>query len=57
MSRKIIIRIHRIISWPVVLYGSETWYPMLRKEHILRAFENRMLRTFEPKMDEVTRGW
>jgi hypothetical protein len=43
---------------PVVLYGCETWSLTLREEHRLRVFENRVLRRiFEPKMDEVTRGW
>jgi hypothetical protein len=31
---------------------------MLREEHRLRAFENRVLRRiFGPKRDEVTGGW
>jgi hypothetical protein len=30
----------------------------LREEHVLRVFENRVLRRiFEPKRDEVTGGW
>jgi len=29
----------------------------LREEHRLRVFENRVLRIFGPKMDEVTREW
>jgi hypothetical protein len=42
----------------VVLYGCETWYLILREEHRLRVFENRMLRKmFGPKRDEVTEGW
>jgi hypothetical protein len=44
--------------WSVVLYGCEIWSLKLRKEHILRAFENRVLtRIFGPKRDEVTGGW
>jgi hypothetical protein len=38
---------------PVVLYGRETWY----LEHRLRVFENRVLKMFGPKRDEVTSGW
>jgi hypothetical protein len=39
----------------VVLYGCETWSLTLREEHILRVFENRVLRRiFGPKSDEVT---
>jgi hypothetical protein len=29
----------------------------LKEEHRLRVFENRVLRIFEPKRDEVTREW
>jgi hypothetical protein len=37
----------------VVLYGCETWSLMLREEHRLRAFENRVLRRiFGPKSVE-----
>jgi len=39
----------------VVLYGCETWSLILREEHWLRMFENRVLRRiFLPKRDEVT---
>jgi hypothetical protein len=42
----------------VVLYGFETWFLILREEHRLRVFENRMLkRIFEPKWEEVAGGW
>jgi hypothetical protein len=38
----------------VVLYGCETWSLMLREEHSLRVFGNRVLRRiFGPKRDEV----
>jgi hypothetical protein len=30
---------------------------ILREEHRLRMFENRVLRIFGPKSDEVTGGW
>jgi hypothetical protein len=43
---------------PVVLYGCETWSLILREEHRLRVFENRVLRgIFEPKRDGVIAGW
>jgi hypothetical protein len=52
------IRIYKTIILPVVLYGCETWCLTLREEHRLRVFENRVSRgIFEPKRDEVTRGW
>jgi hypothetical protein len=42
----------------VILYGCEIWSLILKKEHRLRAFENRVLRRiFGPKRDEVTGGW
>ena len=41
----------------VVLYGSETWSLTLREERRLRGFENRVLRIFGPKRDEVTGEW
>jgi hypothetical protein len=45
------IRICKIIILPVVLYGCETLFLTLREEHILRVFENRVLRRiFGPKM-------
>jgi hypothetical protein len=39
---------------PMVLYGCETWFLTLREEHRLRVFENRVLRIFGSKRDEVT---
>jgi hypothetical protein len=42
---------------PTVLYGYETWFLTLREEHILRVFENRVLRgIFGPKRDEAIGG-
>jgi hypothetical protein len=47
------IKIHDTVILPVVLYGSETWFLLLREEHRLRVFENRVLRkTFRPKKDD-----
>jgi len=52
------IKIYRTKILPVVLYGCETWSLILRKEHRLRAFENRVLRRMcGPKREEVTREW
>jgi hypothetical protein len=46
------------IILPVVLYGCETWSLTLRKEHILRVFENRVLsRIFGATRDGVMVGW
>jgi hypothetical protein len=42
----------------VVLYGHGSWALILREEHRLRVFENRVLRRiFGLKRDEVTGGW
>jgi hypothetical protein len=42
----------------VVLYGSETLSLILKQEHRLRVFENRVLgRIFGPKRDELTGEW
>jgi hypothetical protein len=42
----------------VVLYGCETWSLILREEHKLRVFENRVLRRiFGPTRGGVMRGW
>jgi hypothetical protein len=47
------IKIYKIVIFPVVLYGYETWSPTLREEHRLRVFENRVLRRiFGPKREE-----
>jgi hypothetical protein len=48
------IKIYRTIILPVVLYGCETWSLTLREERRLRVFENRVLRVFGPKREEVT---
>ena len=55
VSKKLKVKIYRIIILPVVLYGCETWSLTLMEERRLRVFENRVLRrVFEPKGDEVT---
>jgi hypothetical protein len=41
----------------ISLYGCETWSLTLRKEHRLREFGNRVLRTFGPKREDVTEDW
>ena len=59
LSKTLTIKIHvyRTIILPVVLYGCETWSLTLREERRLRVFENRVLRVFGPKRDEVTGEW
>jgi hypothetical protein len=57
LSKNVEIRIYKTVILPVALYGCETWSLTLREEHRLRVFENRVLRRFGPKRDEVTGGW
>jgi hypothetical protein len=57
LSKNLKIRIYKTIILPVVLYGCETWSLTLREEHGLRVFENRVLRIFGPKRDEVMDEW
>jgi len=41
----------------IIMYGCETWLLTLREERRPRVCENRVLRIFEPKRDEVTGEW
>jgi hypothetical protein len=57
LSKNVKIVIYKTVILPVVLYGCETWSLILREEHRLRVFENRVLRRiFGPKRDEATGG-
>jgi hypothetical protein len=48
---------YKTIIMPVVLYGCETWSLILREEHKLKIFENKLLRRiFGRKRDEVIGG-
>jgi hypothetical protein len=48
----------KTIILPLVLYGCETWSLTLREEHVLRVYENRVLRRiFEWKTAEVAGEW
>ena len=58
LSKNLKIKIYRTLILPVVLYGCETWWLILREVRRLRVFENRVLRrVFGPKTDEVTGEW
>ena len=37
------VNTHKTIILPVVLYGYETWFLILREKHRLRVFENKVL--------------
>ena len=50
--------IYRTIIFPVVLYGCETWSLTMREEHMLRVFENGVLRELiRSKRVEITEEW
>ncbi|KAJ4441071.1 hypothetical protein ANN_10921 [Periplaneta americana] len=58
LSKNLEVRIYKTVILPVVLYGCETWTLTLRGEHMLRVFENKVLRKiFGAKRDEVTGEW
>jgi hypothetical protein len=49
------IKIYRIITLFVAIYGCTTWSLRVRKEYRLRVFEKRELReVYWPEKDEVT---
>jgi hypothetical protein len=58
LSRNVKVKIYKTIFLPVLLYGWETWSLMLKEQHRLRVFENRVLRRiFGPKRVEVMGEW
>jgi hypothetical protein len=54
LSKNLKIKIYKNMILSVVLYGCETWLLTLREKHRRWVFENRALRIFGPKRDEVT---
>ena len=57
LSKNLKMKIYRNIILSVVLYGCETWLLTLKEERGLRVSENRVLRIFGAKGDEVTGEW
>ena len=57
LSKNLKIKMYRTIILPVALYGCKTWSLTLRQDRRLRVSENRVLRIFGPKRDEVTGEW
>jgi hypothetical protein len=52
-SKNLKIKIYKTVILPVVLYECETWSLILREEHRLRLFDNRVLRRiFGPEREE-----
>jgi hypothetical protein len=57
-TKNIKLKIYRTIIVPIVLHGCETRSLILREEHGLRLFENRVLRKiFGTKRKEATGEW
>jgi hypothetical protein len=56
LIKNVKFKIYRTLILPV-LYGCETWSQTLREERKPRAFDNRVLRIFGSKRDEVTGKW
>jgi hypothetical protein len=58
LSRNLKVKICKTIILPIILYECETWSLILREEHRLRVFENRVLRRiFCSKRVEVRGEW
>jgi hypothetical protein len=58
LSKNLRNRIYKTKILFVVLHGCETWSLVIREEHGVRVFENRVLReTSGPKREEVMGGW
>jgi hypothetical protein len=57
LSRNIKVKICKTIISTCCFAGHKTWSLMVRENHTLREFENRVLRRiFCPERDQVTRG-
>jgi hypothetical protein len=58
LIKNIEIKIYKAIILSVVLYGCENWPLTLEKQHRLRVFEYRVLRSiFGPKGEQGAGGW
>jgi hypothetical protein len=58
LSKNEKIKIYRTVILLLVLYWRETWSLTLTDKHLLKVFENRVLRGMcERERDEVTGGW
>ena len=58
LSKIIKIKIQRTVILSIILYGYENWSLTLKKEHMLRVFQNKVLKKiFGPKKEEVTGEW
>jgi hypothetical protein len=51
------VLVKKTLILPDVLYGYETWSLTLKEENWPKVFENKVLKIFGPKREEVTGGW
>jgi hypothetical protein len=56
ISRNIKIKMYKTIILPVVLYGHEIWSLILNEEYGMRVDEDRVLKLFGPKGEEIRGG-
>jgi hypothetical protein len=57
-KQRLLLVQYKTIILPVVLFGDETWSVILREEHRLRVFQNRVLRRiFGLNKNETTGSW
>jgi hypothetical protein len=55
LSKIIKSKVQRTVILSIILYGYENWSLTLKDGHMLRVFQNKVLRKiFGPKRDEVT---
>jgi hypothetical protein len=55
LSKIIKIKVQKTVILSIILYGYENWSLTLKEVHVLRVFQNKVLRKiFGPKRDEVT---
>jgi hypothetical protein len=52
ISKNLKIKIYKTVILPAVQNCCKTWSLILREEHRLRVFENRVLKIFGPKREE-----
>jgi hypothetical protein len=58
LSKNVKIKVHKTAILPAIWYGCETRSLILRKEHGLRVFENRVQRKiFGPNRGQIIWGW
>jgi hypothetical protein len=57
LSKNVKIKIYKTIILPVLLYWCETLSLTLQEVHRLKVFQDKVLRIFGHKSDEIIGGW